>query len=180
MSHKKRASCNLVNALDIITPQCYNVINSNERIIKRIIMNYNLMERVKKLGVSQYKLSRETGVPYTTISRLERGTMDINNCSAEVVHRLSLYLGCTIEDIINPVAYLHGIKGTHRGYSYYWKINDGQDILIIEKDGEKIIREYGKPKTNRRYYESSKAFAEIEIDLYIRKKEAARICGITD
>lgn len=143
-------------------------------------MNDNLIEHIKKLGISQYRLSHETGLPYTTISRLERGTMDINNCSAEVVHRLSLYLGCTIEDIINPVAYLHGIKGTHKGYNYCWKAENGQDILIIEKDGKEIIKEYGKVKTNRRYYESSKAFADMEIDLYIKKREAAKICGITD
>lgn len=145
-----------------------------------MFMNDNLINKIKELGVSQYKICHETGIPYTTISRLERGVMDINKCSADVVFRLSLYLNCTIEDILNPIPYLYGIKGFYRGYNYYWDNATDQDVLIIEKDGVKLVREYGKSKTNKKYYESSKLFAEMEIDLYIRKMEADRICEITD
>lgn len=141
-------------------------------------MNENLMNRIKKAGVSQYRLSHETGIPYTTISRLERGTMDVNRCSVEVVHRLSLYFGCSIEDILNSEAYLTGITGSYRGYKYHWE-ESGQDILVIEKGKEKTVREFGGPQTDRKYYKSSKVFAEMEIDLCIRKKEAEKVCDIT-
>ena len=50
-------------------------------------MNDNLIRQIEKAGISQYKLSRETGIPYTTLSRLKRGTLDINNCTSEVVYR---------------------------------------------------------------------------------------------
>ena len=89
-------------------------------------MNDNLVRQIEKAGISQYKLSRETGITYTTLSRLKRGTLDINNCTSEVVYRLSLYLGCGMEEILNPVRFLSGIKGTYKGYSYHWEVEGKQ------------------------------------------------------
>ena len=142
-------------------------------------MNDNFISKIRSRNVSQYKLSHETGVPYTTISRLTQGKMDINNCSVNAVYRLALYLECEIEDILNPVAYLEGIQGSYRGCTYHWQCHSGRDILVIEKGDKRITREYGIAQTNKRYYKSSKVFAEMEIDLYLRKEEAYRLCEIT-
>lgn len=143
-------------------------------------MNDNLIRQIEKAGISQYKLSRETGIPYTTLSRLKRGTLDINNCTSEVVYRLSLYLGCGMEEILNPVRFLSGIKGTYKGYSYHWEVEGNKDVLVIGKGNKELLRDPSVATVNRKYYNSSKVFAEMEIDIRIEKEEADILCKNTD
>ena len=63
---------------------------------------------------SLYAVSHATGIPYTTISKLSRGLLDINKCSGDVIYRLSLYFRCSMEDLLNPVQMMTGISGTYR------------------------------------------------------------------
>ena len=143
-------------------------------------MNDNLMKFINKTGISLYKLNMETGIPYTTLSRLKLGTMDINKCSCEVLYRLSLFFDCNMEELLNPIQYLSNIKGTCHGYNYNWKAENGRDILIVKKGNETVITDSGKAVTARKFYRSSKAFAEMEIEVYNKKKEADRICKNID
>ena len=41
-------------------------------------MNEKFIAAVKKAGITGYKLSKKTGIPYTTISELLTGKKDIN------------------------------------------------------------------------------------------------------
>jgi len=139
-------------------------------------VNENLMRIIKNNRISLYKLSMETGLPYTTLCRLKQGIMDINKCSCEVLYRLALFFDCNMEELLNPIQYLSNIKGTYRGYNYSWKAEKDKDIFVVKKGNETIITDYDNAMTNRKYYKSLKAFAEMEIDAYIMKKEADELC----
>ena len=52
-------------------------------------MNEKFIAAVKKAGITGYKLSKKTGIPYTTISELLTGKKDINKKAAETVLRLA-------------------------------------------------------------------------------------------
>ena len=54
-------------------------------------MNSNLQEKVKETGKSIYKISQESGIPYTTLNELMNEKKNINNTSAETVYKLSQY-----------------------------------------------------------------------------------------
>ena len=64
------------------------------------VMNDNFKQKVKKTGKSIYKISQESGIPYTTLSELMNGKKNINHTSAETVYKLCLYLNCNINDIL--------------------------------------------------------------------------------
>jgi len=56
-----------------------------------------LLERQK---MSKYRLSKESGVPYTTINQICNGKVRIEKCSAETLYKMSKILGVSIEDLV--------------------------------------------------------------------------------
>lgn len=50
--------------------------------------------------ISQYRLSRISGVPQTTISDLCSGKTDVNKCSAGTLYKIAKALGVTVDSII--------------------------------------------------------------------------------
>ena len=59
--------------------------------LKRIRMSY---------GCTQAELARRSGVNLRSIQMYEQRNKDINKASAETLYRMSLVLGCTIEDLL--------------------------------------------------------------------------------
>jgi hypothetical protein len=93
-------------------------------------MNEKFIAFVKKTGVTGYKLSKKSGVPYTTINELLTGKKDINKKAAETVLRLAEAMNCSITDILNPVFVMDGVSGKCKGVSYVWKRKD--DHMVLE------------------------------------------------
>ena len=87
-------------------------------------MNDRLKKKIKETGKSIYKISQESGIPYTTLNELINDKKNINNKAAETVYKLSLYLNCNIDEILNNIAFLENGKGTYLGYRYYWKVTN--------------------------------------------------------
>ncbi|MBO4788578.1 MAG: helix-turn-helix transcriptional regulator [Lachnospiraceae bacterium] len=57
---------------------------------------------LNKKNITAYRLSKESGVPYATISDLCCGKTKIEKCAAETVYRIAKALGMTMEEIIEP------------------------------------------------------------------------------
>ena len=66
-------------------------------------MDFSKLLEEKK--ISKYKLSKQSGVPYSTICDICTGKSDILKCSAETVIRLGHILGMTAEEIIGDIEY---------------------------------------------------------------------------
>jgi len=58
----------------------------------------------KKSGMSIYKLSQLSGVPYTTVYAICTGRRNILNCSFDVVQRLACTLAVKLDDLTAPAA----------------------------------------------------------------------------
>ena len=78
-------------------------------------MNDKFIELVKTSGKTAYKISKETGIPYTTVNELCNGKTNINNVTAETVLKLSIYLECNITDLLNDFSILDGYSGNIKG-----------------------------------------------------------------
>ena len=52
-------------------------------------MNDRLKKKIKETGKSIYKISQESGIPYTTLNELINDKKNINNKAAETVYKLS-------------------------------------------------------------------------------------------
>ena len=60
-------------------------------------------ELLAKNGITKYKLSKNSGIPHTTINDIFTGKTKIGNCSAETIYRLSKVLHLSMEELIEPV-----------------------------------------------------------------------------
>lgn len=59
-------------------------------------------ERMEAKGLTRYRLSKDSGIPYTTVNDICTGKARLEKCSAETVYRLSQTLGVTMEDLLKP------------------------------------------------------------------------------
>jgi DNA-binding Xre family transcriptional regulator len=64
-------------------------------------MNDNFNHMIKETGKSIYKISQESGIPYTTLNELVNEKKNINYTSAETVYKLCLYLKCDMSEMMS-------------------------------------------------------------------------------
>lgn len=134
-------------------------------------MNENFIDLIKNTDKSIYQISRETGIPYTTLSELVNEKVDINKCAAGMVHKLTLYLKCSLEDILNREPLIANKSGTYRKIKYKWTPTKNGTVILNIKDGpvKKIIDE-GKCD-QAKFYQTFDNMTELVIDYYITQKE---------
>ena len=61
-----------------------------------------ILQLMNKKNLTRYKLSKQSGVPQTTINDICSGKARIEKCSAETLYKMSKVLGVTMEDLIEP------------------------------------------------------------------------------
>lgn len=52
--------------------------------------------------MTKYRLSKESGVPYTTIADICSGKAQLEKCSAETIYKIAQKLGVTMETLLEP------------------------------------------------------------------------------
>ena len=60
------------------------------------------MELMKNNNITKYKLSKESGIPYSTLSDIISGKTELTKCNAETVYKLAQSLNVTMEDLVLP------------------------------------------------------------------------------
>lgn len=61
-----------------------------------------LNDLMKTKKITKYRLAKESGVPYTTVSDICSGKAQIEKCSSETIYRISKVLNVSMESIIEP------------------------------------------------------------------------------
>lgn len=59
-----------------------------------------LNELIQAAGISRYRLSKVSGIPWATLSDICSGKTKMGRCSAVTVYKLSVALGISIEDLL--------------------------------------------------------------------------------
>lgn len=59
-------------------------------------------EIMKKKNITKYRLSKNSGIPYSTLTDIINGKAQLEKCSAETVYRLSKELEISMEDLLAP------------------------------------------------------------------------------
>lgn len=57
-------------------------------------------ELLKNQNITKYRLAKDSGIPYTTISDICSGKAQIEKCSAETIYRISKVLNVPMESLI--------------------------------------------------------------------------------
>jgi plasmid maintenance system antidote protein VapI len=60
----------------------------------------NINELLAKNGITKYRLSKNSGIPHTTINDICNGKTKIEKCSADTVYKISKVLNVSMEEII--------------------------------------------------------------------------------
>lgn len=150
---------NIEVGIDSIPPSRYN---KN--------MNDKLKRKIRELNISAYRLSKDTGISYTTINELLNEKISINNVSAEKVYKLSLYLDCDISDILNDFSKYDRLEGKYNGYSYRWE-QKKNCIKVYVCDHNSTIKEEKMKSINTEHpYKFAKLYAEALIDNLEKEK----------
>ena len=77
--------------------------------------------------ITKYRLSKDSGVAYTTVNDICSGRAQLEKCSAETVYRIAKALGVSMESLIEPCFdkrcdfELFKSWGIFRLSSIYWK-----------------------------------------------------------
>ena len=59
-------------------------------------------EIMQNKNISKYRLSKNSGIPYATLSDIISGRAQLEKCSAETVYKLSRELQITMEELLAP------------------------------------------------------------------------------
>ena len=59
-------------------------------------------ELLESKNMTLYKLSKNSGVPYTTVNDIYHGRTCLGKCTAETVYKLSKELGLSMEELLAP------------------------------------------------------------------------------
>ncbi len=61
-----------------------------------------IRDMLKNKNMSVYRLSKISGIPYTTVNELCNGKVLLINCSVETVYHLAKALGVPMEELLEP------------------------------------------------------------------------------
>lgn len=68
--------------------------------MKRGVTTVNLREYLRKRKTTVYHLSKDSGVPYTTLNSICNGTADIKECRVNTLLKICNALGVGLSDLI--------------------------------------------------------------------------------
>lgn len=61
----------------------------------------NVNELMEQKAVTKYRLSKNSGIPYTTVCDICNGKTRLENCSAKTVYKIAEALGVSMEDLLD-------------------------------------------------------------------------------
>ena len=135
-------------------------------------MNKKIKMLISRTKKSIYTISKETGIPYTTLCELVNGKTNINKCSSETVFLLSLYLKCSVGDLINEFPLIKGVSGKYKGIKYYWKYDEKNKMeLHILQNKKDIIIDSGSMFSEPQFYSETRGMTELLMDYYLEEQE---------
>ena len=143
-------------------------------IIEVRIMSMN--EILARHGMTQYKLAKTSGVPYTTINDICSGKTRIEKCSAETLYKLSKPLAVSMEELIEDningeekMEYRNTFDVFKSNICHQVKDMGDLDFIIHTLESEKIRKYFDK----KWYPESLYLLAMVD---YLSRENNLPIC----
>lgn len=126
-----------------------------------------LMENIK---MTKYRLSKESGIAYTTVNDICSGKAQLEKCSAETIYRISKVLGVSMENLIEPCLDKRIDFEVFKSNTCHRLKELGDTEFVIELLEEDSIRKY----YNKKWYpESLYLLAMLD---YVSRENDIPIC----
>lgn len=127
-------------------------------------------ELMENRNISQYRLSKDSSIAYTTINDICSGKAQLEKCSAETIYRISKVLGVSMEQLIEPCLEKRNDFELFKSNTCHRLKALGDIEFVIELLEQDNIRKYYKKKW---YPESLYLLAMLD---YISKKNGIPVC----
>ena len=135
-------------------------------------MNEKFIQKVNQSKMKISQISKQAGIPYTTVSELYHGKASINKVSAETALKLSMLFECQVSDLLDEFSVLAGYTGKYKGFSFKWIENNGLNLYIKENGKESLIYHEDKIFIDDDYNLKKELLTKVVIDAYESKKKA--------
>ena len=136
-------------------------------------MDFNKLLEDKK--ISKYKLSKESGVPYSTICDISTGKSVLLKCSAETVIRIAHVLNMKVEDLVGEIAYPENEKSTPKKKAKTEKVKSDKKTEDKKKDKKSLPNDPIKKGYLDRKKEREEAYKNYCEDLQNKIKEMGEL-----
>ena len=121
-------------------------------------------------NITKYKLSKISGVPFTTISEMTTGKTNIKNCTGETLYKLAKALDVTMEDLLaDSMEYRQSFETYKSNICHQVKDMGDIDFIISTLESDKIRKLYQK----KWYSESLYLLAMVD---YLSRENDLPIC----
>lgn len=127
-------------------------------------------ELMAEKHITKYRLSKNSGVPYTTINDICNGKAQLEKCSAETIYKIAKELDISMEYLLEPyIAHRYNFDLYKSNVCHHVKDLGDTDFIIetLEKDD---IRKYYRKKW---YLESFYLLAMLD---YISRVNDVPLC----
>lgn len=110
----------------------------------------HISEAMTMAGMTRYRLSKTSGIPWATLSDICSGRTDLRRCTAETVLKLSKALGMTMEDVLELETGGDLVQLPSEDDEYVPELESYPDL---PKDLQKAIDDYERMKDDPRHIE---------------------------
>ena len=129
---------------------------------------------LEQKNISKYRLSKISGVPFTTVSEITIGKSKIKNCTGETLYRLANALDVTIEDLLaDSMEYRSSFETFKSNVCHMVKDMGDIDFIINTLESNKIRKLYQK----KWYPESLYLLAMVD---YLSRENGLPVCADYD
>lgn len=105
----------------------------------------NMNNLLEQKNMTKYKLSKTSGVPFTTISEITTCKSKIKNCTGDTLYRLAKALDVTIEDLLaDSMEYRQNFETYKSNVCHQVKNMGDIDFIIDTLESDKVQKLYQK------------------------------------
>lgn len=131
----------------------------------------NINDLLEQKNITKYKLSKISGVSFTTISEITTGKTKIKNCTGDTLYKLANALDVTIEDLLaDSMEYRQNFETFKSNVCHMVKDMGDIDFIIDTLESDKIRKLYQK----RWYPESLYLLAMVD---YLSRENDLPVCN---
>jgi len=105
----------------------------------------NINDLLEQKNITKYRLSKVSGVPFTTISEITTGKTKIKNCTGETLYKLAKALNVTVENLLHESMEYRSSFDTYKSNICHMVKDMGDiDFIIDTLENDKIRKLFDK------------------------------------
>lgn len=103
-------------------------------------------EKLEKINMTKYRLSKDSGVPHATINDICSGKADLEKCSAGTLYKIAKVLGISIESILDSAK--DDIRSSFEIFKsntcHHVKDMGDLDFIVVVLESDEVRKLYNK------------------------------------